>query len=211
MRRYYAAGMPAPDTPVAEVSLLALDFETTGLDPVKHGIVSIGLVPFSLSRIVFREARQWLVKPKQSLTARSVTIHNITHQELEQAPDLLAVLDELLGVMQGRVIVAHYGRIERDFLSAALQERIGEGIEMPLIDTMMLEAAVHRSRAPRWWDRLRGRQPESIRLAQSRTRYNLPHYRPHHAVTDALACAELLQAQLAYRYSPETPVGDIWC
>ena len=49
------------------------------------------------------------------------------------------------------------------------------------------------------------------RLADSRLRYNLPVYRPHHAVTDALACAELLQAQLAHRFNKETPVSQLWC
>ncbi|WP_016853753.1 hypothetical protein [Halomonas smyrnensis] len=32
----------------------------------------------------------------------------------------------------------------------------------------------------------------------------------HHAPTDALAAAELLQAQIAYHDSSETPVGAIW-
>ncbi|MBB3142903.1 DNA polymerase III epsilon subunit-like protein [Halomonas organivorans] len=32
----------------------------------------------------------------------------------------------------------------------------------------------------------------------------------HHALTDALATAELLQVQIAYHYRPETPVGTIW-
>ncbi|MFG6138719.1 hypothetical protein [Halomonas sp. B23F22_10] len=32
----------------------------------------------------------------------------------------------------------------------------------------------------------------------------------HPALTDALATAELLQAQIAHHDSPETPVGTIW-
>ena len=57
-----------------------------------------------------------------------------------------------------------------------------------------------------------GRYPPhvSIRLADTRRRYNLPRYRPHHALTDALASAELLQAQVAHRFSPTTPLRDLW-
>ncbi|PKM01882.1 MAG: DNA polymerase III subunit epsilon, partial [Gammaproteobacteria bacterium HGW-Gammaproteobacteria-12] len=61
-----------------------------------------------------------------------------------------------------------------------------------------------------WWDRLRGREPLSIRLADSRLRYGLPLYSAHHALTDALACGELLQAQVARHYPAHTPVGALW-
>ncbi|MCP1328190.1 3'-5' exonuclease, partial [Halomonas sp. 707D4] len=51
----------------------------------------------------------------------------------------------------------------------------------------------------------------SIRLDASRQRYGLPSYQGHHALTDALATAELFQAQVAYHYSPETPLERFWC
>ena len=95
-------------------------------------------------------------------------------------------------------------------MDAALRQRIGEGIEFPVIDTMELEARLHRRRPPGLIDRLMGRSSESIRLADSRGRYNLPYYRPHNALTDALACAELLQAQVAHRFSRDTPVCELW-
>jgi DNA polymerase-3 subunit epsilon len=50
----------------------------------------------------------------------------------------------------------------------------------------------------------------SIRLADSRLRYNLPSYSAHHALIDALATAELLQAQVATHYATDTPVGELW-
>lgn len=209
LRRYYQSGVVEPDTPIHQVPLVALDFETTGLDPQKHGIVSIGLVPMDSRRIYCALAREWLVKPRKLLTADSVTLHGITHSQIAEAPDLLLILDDLLTQLQGRIVVAHHGAIERDFLSAALLARIGEDIVLPLIDTMQLEARLLQQNLG-WWDRLRGRKPASIRLAQSRARYRLPHYRPHHALTDALACAELLQAQIAHHFSPDTPVSRLW-
>ncbi|MEX1056213.1 MAG: 3'-5' exonuclease, partial [Natronospirillum sp.] len=108
------------------------------------------------------------------------------------------------------IAVVHYQAIERGFFDAALQLRLNEGIEFPVIDTMMLEARRHRSRQGKWRDLLWGRKPVSIRLADSRTRYGLPHYPPHHATTDAVATAELLQAQIAHHFSPETPIEQLW-
>ncbi|WP_136064321.1 3'-5' exonuclease [Modicisalibacter radicis] len=210
LERYYASGTPDPDTPIGEVPLVAMDLETTGLDASRHGIVSIGVVPFTLERIRLSEARYWVVAPRRPLSAESVTFHHITHSEVASAPDLDSVLDELLACMAGRLAVVHYRPIEREFLDAAIHERLDEHLLFPMIDTMSLEAVRHRRRHWLWLRRLMGRPPASIRLHESRQRYNLPAYTGHHALSDALATAELLQAQIARHYSWQTPVGTFW-
>lgn len=210
LRRFYAAGLPAKDTPVADVSLLALDFETTGLDPDRHGIVSIGMVPFDLRSIRPAAGRYWVIKPKQPLREESIAFHRITHSEVEHAPPFAAVLDDVLASLAGHLIVVHYRNIERPFLDAAVMAARGEHCLFPVIDTMALEA---RQERPDHWRRLKrflGIQPTSIRLADSRTRYGLPAYSSHHAKLDAMATAELFQAQIARHYSPDTPVSDLW-
>jgi DNA polymerase-3 subunit epsilon len=212
LRAYYAAGMVGGDTPLSDVPLMALDVETTGLDPVKDGIVSIGLVPMSLERIRASASRHWILKPRVPLGEESVTIHGITDSQVLAAPDLNQVLAEVLQAIAGHVLVVHCRDIERQFLNGALRPRIGEGIEFPVIDTMELEARLHRNQPRGWLNWALGRYPPqvSIRLADSRRRYNLPRYRPHYALTDALASAELLQAQVAHRFSPATPLRDLW-
>ncbi|WP_445005674.1 3'-5' exonuclease [Halomonas mongoliensis] len=210
LRDYFAAGCPDPATPIGELPMAALDIETTGLDPRRHAIVSVGVVPFTLARIPLRERRYWVLKPVRELTEQSVTLHRITHAEVEDAPDLAEILPELLEVLKGRVTVVHYRQIERPFLDSGIQARLGEGLRFPMIDTMSLEARLHRQSL---WARFRrwlGRPPVSIRLHNSRERYGLPAYQGHHALVDALATAELLQAQVASRYSPQTPVGELW-
>lgn len=202
--------MVSPDTPLAQVPLVAMDFETTGLNADRDDIVSIGLVPLSLQRIRLSGSRHWILKPNAALRDESVVIHHITHSEVKSAPDLERILEELLGIMAGKVVVVHHRNIERNFLDAALKRRIGEGILFPVIDTLELEARLHRRRPPGPLARLLGRQPVSIRLPESRARYHLPHYHAHHALTDALACAELFQAQVAHRFSPDTPVQQLW-
>ncbi|MBE0481877.1 MAG: 3'-5' exonuclease [Bacterioplanes sp.] len=211
LQQFYAQGMVAGDTPISDVPLMAMDFETTGLNPQTHGIVSIGLVPFTLQRIFCSRARQWLLKPRYQLTDDSITVHRITHSAVENAPDLADILPELLSLLAGHVVVVHYKHIERSFLDLGVKTRLGEGIQFPVIDTLMLEAKLHRQKPLSLWDRWRGKTPLSIRLHDSRQRYHLPPYRPHHAVTDAIASAELLQAQIAHRYHPQAPVSDFWC
>jgi DNA polymerase III subunit epsilon len=211
LRQFYHAGMVANDTPICDVPLLALDIETTGLDPASCGIVSIGLMPMNSQRVYSSQAKQWLLKPRVELSDSSITLHRITHSDIAQAPDLTAVLPDLLRCLAGKVIVLHYRGIERPFLHAAIKARLGLGLYFPVIDTMALEARLHRKKPRTLWQALSRQNPLSIRLADSRLRYGLPPYRPHHAVTDALACAELLQAQLARHFNQQTAVGKLWC
>lgn len=215
LQSYYAAGMPSGDTPIESVPLMAMDVETTGLNPTKDGIVSVGILPMDVRTIRSSASRHWIVQPHVPLADESITIHGITHSQVADAPQLVDILGDLLEAIAGHVLVVHCRAIERSFLNNALTRLIHEPIEMPMIDTMELEARLYRDKpAPGWWDRVirkKTQAPVSIRLADSRRRYGLPFYKPHHALTDALATAELLQAQLAHRFSPQTPLNDLWC
>lgn len=210
LARYYAAGPPAADMPLGEVPFLALDIETTGLDEARHAIVSVGIVPFDLDRIRLAGRHYWVVHPPRALSSRSVTFHHITHADIENAPDFAEVLPSLLEAMTGRVVVAHYRHIERSFLDAAVKARLGEHLLFPVIDTMAIEA--HRHRLSLWarFRRWLGHPPVSIRLNDSRQRYGLPAYQGHHALVDALATAELFQAQVATHLGRNAPVGRLW-
>ena len=207
---FYAKGLPNKDTPIEDIEFLAMDFETTGLDPAKDDIISIGIVPFQLNRVYLSQSFQWTISPRKQLNESSVVIHGITHSDLEKAPDMSEIIDALLSRMAGKVIVVHYNPIEREFLDKAIKERIGEGIVFPVIDTMYLENLIRKRFRNRLLDWLFGGSTESVRLGQSRERYGLPTYTPHHALTDAIATAELLQAQMAYHFDPKSPVKDFW-
>mgnify|MGYP001474898752 CR=1 FL=1 len=208
LKAFYGAGLPTGDTPLCKVPLVAMDFETTGLDSESCDIVSIGLVPMTLERIYNSQSTHWIVRPRSELSGDSVVFHGITHSAIDQAPDLCLVLDQLLQHLQGRVVIAHCCHIERSFLDKAVRARWGEGIHFPMLDTMALEnSLIQRDLI----DRLFGTKPKSIRLADCRQRYNLPFYHPHHAETDALACAELFQAQISTHFSPYTAISQLWC
>ncbi|MCV5979213.1 3'-5' exonuclease, partial [Escherichia coli] len=77
------------------------------------------------------------------------------------------ILGELLPCLSGKIIVVHYRRIEREFLDQALKARIGEGIEFPVLDTLQIEENIQKRSAGGIWNRLKGKRPESLRLAQS--------------------------------------------
>ncbi|WCE28339.1 3'-5' exonuclease [Vibrio sp. SCSIO 43137] len=210
LKHFYQQGVVTEETPLSEVRFVALDFETTGLDPVRDDIISIGLVPFTLNRVFLNEAKHWYVNPNTSLSEDSVVIHGITHSDIVDAPDLKRILQQVLDALAGNIVVVHYRRIEREFFDIALDERIGEGILFPVIDTLDLESTIQAKKTSGIINRLKGAKPGSVRLGSSRKRYGLPNYSPHHALTDSIATAELLQAQIAHHFSPDTPIKQLW-
>lgn len=205
LKRYYQAGMIATETQLKDVPLLALDLETTGLDPKQDEIISLGLIPMNHKTIRSQGAGYWMAKPEQSLHAESVTIHEITHSELAEAPRLHHILDEILDAMARQVVVVHCVAIERQFLLEASLKHYGYPLYFPVLDTMDIERQVQHKP---WWKRF-GKAP-SLRLDACRQRYHLPRYKAHHALTDALSSAELLQAQIAYHMDLEADIGHYW-
>ncbi|WP_111638003.1 3'-5' exonuclease [Marinomonas shanghaiensis] len=205
LKRYYQAGMIAPDTPLQDAPLLALDLETTGLDPKEDEIISLGVIPLSNKIIRCQGAQYWMAKPERSLNAESVTIHEITHSELAEAPPLHAILDQILIALTGQVVVVHCVSIERQFLLQAAIKIYGYPLYFPVLDTMDIE---RQATFKPWWKRF-GRRP-SLRLDACRQRYKLPRYKAHHALTDALSSAELLQAQISHHMDPTADISNYW-
>lgn len=210
LQKFYNTGTYDNETSLKDIEFVALDFETTGLDPQENSIISIGLIPFNLNRIFCNRAKKWYINPQDNLQENTVVIHGITHSDLKEAPDLTHVLGPLLEALAGKVVVVHYRNIERNFLDRNLRALINEGIVFPVIDTMQLEANIQRKQVSGFFNWLKGKKPQSIRLGNTRLRYHLPSYQPHDALTDAIATAELLQAQISYYYDRNMPIKDLW-
>ncbi len=192
LRAFLSAEFPAPRADARQTGYVALDLETTGLDPQRDEIISVGLVCLEGSRIDLATARHWLVSPTRHIPEASAIIHQITDDKAAGGAPLGEVLAEILPILAGRVLIAHHARMEMSFLDAACQRLFGGAFTMPVVDTEQL--------ARRWLDqRNRTYAPKALRLGSLRQRYNLPRYRAHNALSDALSAAELFVAQLAER------------
>lgn len=210
LKRYYSTPMVNGETPVEEVPFVSVDFETTGLNAEEDAILTIGLVPFTIDRVQCSGSAHWVVNPNRELNEESVVIHGITDSEVKNAPQLTHILGEILDALSGKVVLVHYKNIERQFFDNALLNSIGEGIQFPVVDTLDIEHAIQRRECSGLFNKLKGKKPGSVRLGHARERYRLPAYQPHHALTDALATAELFQAQLQYHFNRSMPISSIW-
>ena len=65
-------------TPLADLPVLVVDLETTGLDVRRDRVVSIGAIPGLGAHLDRDGALDMLVNPDQPVPARSTAIHGIT-------------------------------------------------------------------------------------------------------------------------------------
>ena len=209
LKEFYLSTFSDASASVKDIPFVALDFETTGLNSKTDDIVSVGLVPFTLARIYCKQSKHWVVQPRRNLSESSIVIHGITHNDVDNAPDFDNIIAPLLDALRSKVIVVHYAAIERGFFNSALLLRLKEHIEFMVVDTMELERRALKAKQG-LIGQLFNTKLGSLRLNDCRKRYSLPAYEGHHALTDALATAELLQAQLRHHYTEETPLCTIW-
>lgn len=209
LKEFYLSTFSDASASVKDIPFVALDFETTGLNSKTDDIVSVGLVPFTLARIYCKQSKHWVVQPRRNLSESSIVIHGITHNDVDNAPDFDNIIAPLLDALRSKVIVVHYAAIERGFFNSALLLRLKEHIEFMVVDTMELERRALKAKQG-LIGQLFNTKLGSLRLNDCRKRYSLPVYEGHHALTDALATAELLQAQLRHHYTEETPLCTIW-
>lgn len=194
LKSYLDAPAPSGRTPLAELSLLAVDMETTGLDPRTDAILSIGWVPVEGSTILLGRAGHVLVSAGELGSAgvgQSATFHGLTDDRLTGGVPLAEAIGRLLEELRGRVLLAHHARLETGFLDIACQRLWSVRPEVVAIDTMELQKRIV---APGFDEEPRS---DELRLWNARSRFGLPVAGAHDAVHDALSAAELYLAQVA--------------
>jgi DNA polymerase III subunit epsilon len=206
VRELAAAPPPSRRTPLSRVEFLAVDIETTGLDPAVDHVLAVGWVPVAAGEVLLGGACEHLVRPPEGAgVGASATVHGLTDDQLASARELADVLPDLLTALRGRVLLAHYAPIELGFLARAVQAAYGLRPPLTAVDTLDLQQRLVTG--------VHGEVPPGLlRLDDARRSFGLPRYAAHRALTDAIAAAELLLAQVAeleHRLGREPTLGDL--
>ncbi len=174
-----------------EQNFLVIDAEMSALNTDEGELLSLGWVMIRQGQIQLHSAEHHLLKSENSV-GQSAVIHHLRDQDLERGHDVGGLFDHLLAVAKNCVLVFHHADLDMDFLNVVCRKRFGAPLLLPTVDTLVLEKKKFILRE----------QPISqgaLRLGSCRARYNLPVYPAHNALSDALATAELLLAQLSHR------------
>ena len=98
-----------------DLRFLAIDLETTGLNPYKHEIIEIGAVAFSLDGLT--EDFSILIKPERKMDPKARAIHQISAEEIEnKAVSLQAGIAAFLDFLPEGSWVFHNAPFDLAFL-----------------------------------------------------------------------------------------------
>ena len=193
MHDYLSVPLATSKDSCRDADIVALDLETTGLDPKKDKILSYGLVHLRRLSILLESSRHGLICVDEEIPEASAVIHRITDDLAASGQPLAEVLPILLNELKGRIMLVHYARIEQSFMDAACRDLYGVPFVIPTIDTLVLAQRLFEIRNHTI-------QAGNLRLFNLRHQYNLPQYQAHNALSDALATAELFLAMAAEMY-----------
>jgi DNA polymerase III subunit epsilon len=171
----------------------ALDLETSGLDPRRDVVLSVGMVPVNGGVIGFGERWYTLVRPPEgaAIPEDGMRAHHILPGELDGAPAIAEVLPAIdRRLREADVLILHFASLDVGFLKRLYRAHGMEWPRLRVVDTLeMLLKLSHRRQhlMP---------HPTTPRTAlpEAREDLGLPRYANHHALSDAVATAELFLA-----------------
>jgi ATP-dependent DNA helicase DinG len=120
-------------------SIVALDIETTGLDPQKDLIIEIGMVRFSPRRV---EA-EWstLINPGRPIPPFITQLTGITDQMVREAPPIQSVLGQIKDFAGNDPILGHNVRFDLSFLRRHRLLGLNEAIDTYELAAVLLPSA----------------------------------------------------------------------
>jgi len=158
---------------------VAVDLETTGLDPRRDDIIEIAAVPFVDGRP--QHAYVTRVDPGRPIPPESSRIHGITDDMVVHATTIGEALVKLEAVCGRRVLVGHGIAFDLAMLARARRAHRLPPVVNPTLDIMRLAAALH----PDW---------KRFGFDDVASRMGIGILGRHSAEGDAVAAGELLLA-----------------
>ncbi|MDH4248454.1 MAG: 3'-5' exonuclease [Deltaproteobacteria bacterium] len=167
-----------------------VDTETTGLNPDRDKLVSVGAVSVRQERIILGSTFHGILRQSHNGGLENILLHGITPGQQAQGEEPAYLLMNFLELIGKVPLVAFHAPFDRVFLNRALKQYMGVGLVNPMLDLAYLMPALypHRERSP-------GSAVEGL---DGWVRYfGLSVINRHSAEEDALVTAELFLIALA--------------
>ena len=168
-----------------EAPFVAVDVETTGLDPRRDEVISFAGIPIDSARIITAESIHGFVRPRAATVGASTKIHGLREEDLVGAPQAPEALTPLAALMRGRTPVVHAQWVERTFL-----RRAGCPLPRRIVDTALLWRVLSVERGEP--------DPGTCSLSAIAVALGLPAHRPHTAEGDTLTAAQVFLAMATH-------------
>ena len=154
---------------------IAFDIETTGLDSRSDSIIEIGAVRMRGGEVVDRFST--FAYPGHPLSAKTVSLTNITDEMLRGAPRPAAAVDKFLDWVGKTPLVAHNAEFDTGFMREYCRKS-GRSFDPLYFDTLLLSQYLCPSLG-------------NHKLDTVASHLDLPPFQHHRAFDDAQVCGEI--------------------
>lgn len=124
---------------------IALDTETTGLDPSVHRVIEIGCVEIVNRQITENTYRQ-VLNPGRSIDAEARSVHGFRDEDLQGQSRFGEIVDEFIAFISGAHLLMHNASFDQAFIDRELElcghsKRL-ESIASGITDTLELATSM---------------------------------------------------------------------
>ena len=188
-----------PDTPIEQVRFVVLDSETTGLNPRKDRIVTIGAIGVVNHEVLIEDSFEALLKLEYNSSA--VTVHGVTREQSLSGLEEAEALTQFLAYLGDGVIVGHHIGHDVETFNAGYERHFGFRMPNPSLDTMALTLHLERGGAFAGCDPI-----QQFSLDALCTLFHITPHDRHTAPGDAFMTALVFQRllRLATKYNRTT-------
>lgn len=167
----------SPDELLRSLTFCVIDLETTGGNPEYEKIIEVGIVKIENREIT--EERSFLINPEKEIPDFVQKLTGIKKADVEHAPKIEEVIDEVLQFIEGSILVAHNTSFDVPFLNGVLKKLQKPTLENKVICTNIMTKYMI---------------PDimSSNLNYMSQIFQIPHDEAHRATEDARATAHLL-------------------
>ncbi len=169
---------------------ICLDCETSGLNPKKDEILSIGAVHIKDNKILTSKTFNIFIKPSKNINSESIKIHHIRPIDLENGLEPQKAIYELLEFIGSKTIVGYYIEFDIAMISKYTQKFIG--IKLPN-KTIEVSSLYYKTRRKSSYYGL-----VDLKFNTILKNLNIPNFGKHDALNDAIMTS-IMFLKLTYK------------
>lgn len=162
--------------------LVSIDFETTGLDVRTDQLLSVGAIKVRGDTIRTSQRLDFLIRPEQPVSDRTILVHHIRPVDLATAVPLDEAIPRVLEFIGPRPLIGYYLKFDLGMLNKYVRPLIGAAMPNRQIEVSTLYYDWRAAQVPPGGN-------IDLRFETIRQRLDLPRRAVHDAFNDALLTA----------------------
>lgn len=161
--------------------VIVFDTETTGLNPAKDEILSIGAVKIKNNKILTSQTFEVYLKPSKEISTTSIQIHQIRPCDVKDAREVEEAIKEFLYFIGSAPLVGYYLEFDVAMINKYIKPMLGITLQNKMIEVSEM-----------YFDKTITLIPQGnidLRFDTILKKCNIPQMGAHNAVNDAIMTA----------------------